>query len=624
MARAKSPTQGHGRLRDAVPVALVLIAFTSSGAWLVSTLPPPPISKALNLATVGLWLIAAALGLMRIERPDRRLLIGLAAVAGSVLVSLLAGGSIFATIFYDLFGDMPLIQWLAFPVMFVLALGFGATRERVEDALSAVVALGALLSISIGYQQLTTAGGNSVFGSTAYSVVALAALIPIAIGLTDSGPQWRRLAAYACAGSLAVGVGVVSRSTMGSLAVVFALVVSVLVHPLVFGSSAPSRAWIRSAALVVAGLMVAGLTIAQIPSLGGRWVNPEAFAAQKNLVTRVYLWQGAEKMLAERPVVGFGPSGYRVHAVDYLAPEALLYGPDQAGNSDPTVYSPQSPHSILWEVATRLGVVGLLAFAILFGAWLLVVRDRVQVRDGTGALRMALAAGFVSSLFALLVNPVVFPLGLFLPVAAGLAAGTIATSGQPARSVDRTDAPSRTAQWALGVSGAAVIVLSVWLFAGEWKAFTLRFEEPRVANVGYEAALRITPGHPLTMRRLLENRLLIATDAGIAAAQGNVDTAPGFIREFTPNLANFAAYSLTQAQLTGRKDLSWEREMLTRTASSLPFLPSTVSEQLHLAVLSGDADAIRAALPPVRQWGMSYPYAEQYIAAAEAVVGTQP
>ncbi len=98
-------------------------------------------------------------------------------------------------------------------------------------------------------------------------------------------------------------------------------------------------------ALSLAGLMVAGLVFVQVPALSGRWVNAEVFGSQRNLVSRVYLWQGAQQMLAARPVLGFGPSGYRVWAVDYLNPDAHDVGADLYGNTDPTVYSAQSPHS---------------------------------------------------------------------------------------------------------------------------------------------------------------------------------------------------------------------------------------------------------------------------------------
>ena len=366
-------------------------------------------------------------------------------------------------------------------------------------------------------------------------------------------------------------------------------------------------------------MMVAGLVFVQVPAFSGRWVNAEVFGSQRNIVSRVYLWQGAQQMLAARPVLGFGPSGYRVWAVDYMNPDAHNVGADLYGNIDPTVYSAQSPHSVIWEIATRLGVLGLIAFGVLLAAWVAVLLPLVRSRDATSGLRAALAAGFLSALFALLVNPTIFAIGLFAPVAAGLAVGAV--TDKPG--VERSPEPNRATVW-LAVAGLAVILLASWLFIGEWRSFTARAEAPEVAVVEYEAVLRVTPGNPMALRRLLENRLILASDAEIGAAQAAVDNAPSFIRDYAPNLSNFAAYSLAQAQRTGRKDLSWEQKLLTAAAAKMPPIPSTVSEQLHLAVLSADLSAVERALPDAQKWGKPYPYTAGYIEAAQQLRNQAP
>ena len=236
----------------------------------------------------------------------------------------------------------------------------------------------------------------------------------------------------------------------------------------------------------------------------------------------------------------------------------------------------------------------------------------VRAKDATSGLRAALGAGFVSALFAMMVSPAIFAIGLFVPVAAGLAIGPMTSKRE------RVGAEPRTGlNVVFGVSGIVVVLLAVWLFVGEWRAYTARFEDAAVAVAGYESALRVTPGNPMALRRLLENRLLLASDAQIGAAQAAVDTSPGYIRQFAPNLSNFAAYSLAQAQRTGRKDLTWEQKLLTAAAAQMPPIPSTVAEQLHLAVLSGDVAAVDKALPDAERWGKPYPYLASYLAAAQ-------
>jgi O-antigen ligase len=539
------------------------------------------------------------------------------AVSTSVALSFLAGGSHLAVAFYDLYADMPLVQWMAFLAVFLLAAGMRSEIPSMRIGLSVLVLLGVVLSAALSYQQ-TTIYASRVFGSSAYSVTAMVPLIPLALWLAASRRGVVKGLWFACAAAMAVALGYFAGSSMGVLAVVFAVFVSAAALLAPRGSSMPVRKLVRYGAMAAAGLMIAGLVFVQIPALSGRWVNADTFGSQRNVVSRIYLWQGAQKMVAERPILGFGPSGYRVSAVDYLDPRSFQYGADQMGNIDPTVFSPQSPHSLIWEIATRLGLLGLLAFGALLVSWGLTLRDRVRADESTSSLRAALAAACVSSLFVLLVNPVVFPIGLFAAVAAGLAIGPM--TSEPER--NRQPSP-RTIVPGFLVAGITVILMTGWLFAGEWTAYTARFEDPAVAVVQYESALRITPGNPLTTRRLLENRLLLASDTEIDEAQKAVDRAPGYIREFAPNLSNFAAHSLAQAERTGRKDLSWEEAQLAAAAAKMPPIPSTVAEQLHLAVILGDVAAVERALPAAEEWGTPYPYYPAYREAAEKLLSAQ-
>lgn len=601
-----------------MPAVLVVLSFVSSGAWLVVALPPAPIAKALNLLTVGVWLIAFGIGAVLLVKPERRLLMALTAVSASVALSYVAGGSHLAVAFYDLYADMPLVQWMTFLAVFLLAAAMRVKVPGLRTGLSVLVVFGVVLSTALIYQQ-TTIYASRVFGSSAYSVTAMVPLVPLALWLVSSSRRGSAKVLWsACGAVLALALGYFAGSSMGVLAVAFAVLASVAALLVPLGSSVSVARALRYGATAAAGLMIVGLVFVQIPALSGRWVNAETFGSQRNVVSRIYLWQGAQKMLAERPILGFGPSGYRISAVDYLDPRSFQYGADQMGNIDPTVFSPQSPHSLIWEIATRLGLLGLLAFGALLVSWGLTLRDRVRADESTSGLRLALSAACGSALFVLLVNPVVFPIGLFAAVAAGLAIGPM--TSEPAR--NRQPSPRSLVPGFL-VAGITVILMTGWLFAGEWTAYIARFEDPAVAVAQYESALRITPGNPLTTRRLLENRLLLASDTQIAEAQKAVDRAPGYIREFAPNLSNFAAYSLAQAERTGRKDLSWEDRQLAAASAKMPPIPSTVAEQLHLAVISGDVAAVERALPAAEQWGKPYPYYQAYREAAEELLSVQ-
>ncbi len=453
MARGSDTAARSGR---AVAVLLV-VAFLAPGAWFVTQLPPQPIAKALTLVSAGVWLAVAGLTGVSATRVDRRVLIGTAAVLAVVTASYIAAGSLYQVAFFDLFADMPLVSWLVFPLVFVLAAGLRLDRAWLVRGLGAVVAVGTALSAVMAVQQLTT-GASHVFGSTAYSVTALVPLVPLAAGLAASSRGPVRLASYACAAIIAGVLGIVSGSMTGAVAVAFAVLVTLAAHP------ALARP-LRRAAAVLAALAVVAVLVVEVPALSSAWVNPTSTARfDKNVVTRVYLWQGAQRMLAEKPLLGFGPSGYREAAVGYLAPEALQYGPDVVGNTDPTVYSPQSPHSLFWEAATRLGIAGLLALGALGTLWALTLRDRLRdADDPLDGLRAAMAAGVRLGALRAHVQPGRLPIGL-LVARAGLAIAT------PAPRKGMPSAPGRAAL-ALCRGGRRRRRRGVWLLWASGRAF---------------------------------------------------------------------------------------------------------------------------------------------------------
>jgi len=607
--------------------ALILLAFLSPGAWLITNLPPVPIAKALNLLTVALWLIALGLGVVATTRLDRRLSLGVVAALVAIAISWLGAGSLFAAFFYDLYANMPLVQWLAFPVMFMLAARLLLDESEMKSSLLVVVCVAALLSAVVAYQQITTATIR-VFGSTGYSTTALMPLIPIAVAIASRTAGATCLVMYASALVIGIGAGVFSASTMGLLSVVFSGALAVFVHPAVLhGVGGVFRA-LRASALLVALLLAAALIFAQVPALSARFIDFHALAAgDRNMLSRVHMWQGAQEMLLDRPLIGFGPSGYRVAAVEYLPPEAFQHIPDRPDSIDPTVYSPQSPHSIIWEIATRLGLLGLIAFIGLFAVWALALRDKLKVPDSAATLRLGLAAGFLSALFALLVNPVIFAVGLFAPVMAGLAVAPLAPAEAENPVRKRKPAPGDSGIFGrlrllVVASGLLISIVAVWLGYAEMRLAAFHSADPRQALAFFEETLEKMPGHPQVQRQVLEVRLFVARDADehLYARQA-VERAPEHIAAFAPNLVSIAAHSLFQARNTGRTDLSWEQELLDSAAARIPPTPALVAEQLHLAVLTGDPDRVLEALPDAQKWGNYYPFIDDYFERAEALIG---
>ncbi len=605
----------HVRWRErGLSAALLVSAFVAPGAWFVTHIPPAPAAKLLVLITTGVWLLAGAFGVYSMKRIDTRVRYALVAVLTAVTASFVAGGSLYEVALFDLFADMPVVLWLAFPAVFVLAAGVRLRTDSLKTGIVAVVYVGSLLSGVMAVQFLMT-GTSHVFGSSAYSITALAPVVPLAIGLAldTRGPV--RVGWLVAAAFVLVVLGALSGSLTGTVTAAFTAVLGVVMTGVSLGGK--SGRGMRIAGIVLATVAVVGMLFVQVPALSSRWVNPQSVSAfGKNVVSRTYMWSGAEKMLTARPLLGFGPSGYRLHAAEYLAPEALQFGPDIAGNADPTVYSPQSPHSLLWEIATRFGALGLIAFAGLLGVWMLVVIERLK-SENMVALRAACAAGFLAAVFATLVNPVLFPIGLLSAALAGLAIVPVPESARPSEPT-----PSIQTRASFAVIGVIVIALALWLYVGEWRVYTTDSSDPGTVIRSYESALQVTPGQPVALRRLLDVEIYSAPDdASVRAVQDRIDAGPPYMLEFAPNAVDFVALSLMQAERTGRTDVSWEQGLLDRAAAVLPPIPSLVAEQLHIALVTGDKRAVGAALPMVRQWGRLYPYSEGYVQRAEEFLG---
>jgi len=297
--------------------ALLLGVLLSPGAWLIVNLPPVPVSQAFHLATAGAALLASATGTLMLASLDRRLLAGLAGILGVVVTSWVAAGDMFAAVFYDLYASMPLVQWMAFPLVFILAAKVAFTRRSIEDALVVVVGFGVVLSLVLVFQQVTTATIR-VFGSTGYSTAALMPLVPIAAIIAASRKDWSRPALYAAAVTICLALGVFSGSVMASLAAVFAVAVTVAVHPALGSFKGMLARIVKSAALFVGAAMFLGLMVIQVPAVSSAVVDMESIVGTDgNMLSRVQMWGGAQGMLEDRPLLGFGPSGYRMYAAEY-------------------------------------------------------------------------------------------------------------------------------------------------------------------------------------------------------------------------------------------------------------------------------------------------------------------
>lgn len=592
-------------------VAATLLAFLSPGAWLIVQLPPQPIAQALHLATVALWLVLLAWGAGGLQRPPRALLLAVGAVGVVSLASLALNRFPLQQLVYDVYAEMPAVLWLAYLVVFLVAasIPWGAA---VRDALKGVVIAGAAL-VAVMVVWRWTAGFVTTFGSPAYSVPALAPLPFISLGLAVSFPRqrvlYRVLAAFVAAGLAYAAAGISAFFALG----IGALVV-LAVAPGLLGISGrfarPAR--VAGAALLV--LACAGTLLAQVPAVGARVAGVEdPSTLEQSIATRLYLWDAAGRMTAERPVLGYGPAGYRFSAVEYY--ESGFFGFLAAIGSDPIAFSAPSPHSLLWDAATRLGLLGMLVLGALFVVWVRAVRGVGYATDGDRSLRLSVAIGFVAYLAALLVTLVHFASGLFGAVAAGFAVAAVPGARESLGS-------GRIRATMLFAAAGLVLAFGFWRMFGLTTGTVTGQGSPEEELARVDAASRIIPGEPLNERRRLELTIWTAqTPEELASARAAVDEAPGYITDFLPNLPHFAFLGLNRAQQMELDDFSWERELLERAAAGLPETPPLVAEQLHLAIAEGELEALPELIEQAEKYGMTYPLTADYILRAnEALI----
>ena len=611
MTKRRTPPAASSR--PPFVTALVLLAFLAPGAWLIVTLPPQPIAVALQVVSAALIALVGLYFVRGTRTPSWPVLAATGAMVVIALASLLSGVAPLTQLLHDLYGEMPGMIWLAYPLVFLTAaaLPFG---KSTRDALKALVFVAAaLVAVMVVWRWVN--GFVTSFGSPAYSIPALAPIPLVALGLAatsrEHAQRYRALAAGIAAGMLYAGGGL-----SAALVVAGSLVVALAFAPSFLGIADKATRSARTVGIALLVVTAIAVALVEIPSLGGALLPLDDLkGAEQSVATRIHLWESGERMFVDRPLLGFGPAGYRFSAVGYYDPDVFSF--IAGAGSDPTAYSAPSPHSILWETLTRMGALGMAAFAALAAVWVARIRalageDRLVV----SRLRTAVALGFVAYLISLLVTPIHFASGLLGAFLAGLALAV--DEG------DRLKTDGRgIAQWFRIVLLAVAIALAAW---GVWRGAgqmvgtivggDIAGDADRVA-----AARTIIPGEPLNERRHLDLMFYGADDLeDVRAARAAVDAAPIEILGYAPNLANFAAIGMNVGSALGEADWSWERAMLDRAEALVPGLPSLVAERLHLAVLEQDVAGLPQAIENARSSAATYPATPAYIEAAESLL----
>ncbi len=154
----------------------------------------------------------------------------------------------------------------------------------------------------------------------------------------------------------------------------------------------------RAVLLLIAAVIVTGIMTAAIPEAGiGQRAATTFDAGDQSLLQRVYIWKHTVRLIAERPLLGWGFSSLVGNFPDYGSTEYLaLFG-------RATVTLIDNPHNEILNVALSTGLLGELMYLWVWAVVMLGLLRRIRAnwRDGfTAALIASLIAGFLWMQFA--------------------------------------------------------------------------------------------------------------------------------------------------------------------------------------------------------------------------------
>lgn len=346
-----------------------------------------------DLAAGGLA-VGAAVVALRDRRPLSRKTLLLALPAVTIAAATLTSTEVLTAL-------PGFVRWIQIFMIVPLAVVIVIRDRRDHWLVGGAVLAAALTQAVIGCWQAATGTGASYGGQDiravgtfgAVDVMGMATVVSyglvIALALALSVRGWQRAAALAALAVLAAAL-VLSLSRGTWLACAVAVVVMVLL-------SGWRKALAIGSACACAGLLllvsgVGSTTLKQrVASIGSVSSHPD-----QSVNDRYGLWETAVAMWSDHPVLGVGPRGFVAYRDNY-APLQVSASSDTADAVNGFQRQElRSPHNMYLLVLSEQGLLGVSAFALLWGApavW--SARRARHTRQGVSRAAALSAGGFL-------------------------------------------------------------------------------------------------------------------------------------------------------------------------------------------------------------------------------------
>lgn len=258
-------------------------------------------------------------------------------------------------------------------VVLALSAAWLAPRVRSAVVFAAPWVISGQAALTL-WQLVTKAVPHGTFSNATYLSMALVTLLPPALAPVVDGERLRldrgAVARMAVAAAAVIVLGL-SGARVGTLVALVA--VAWTLTPSLRAMSRGDRRVVPAIAGAVALTVAAGsLVLSRV--FGGAGLAEQ-------LGTRPEMWSGSLKLLAMRPVLGWGPDGFHA-AIGRVASVAMMTKEGSGGYGFGQL--PTDPHDIVLAILVSLGVVGVTALA-----WLAFAAFRTWVSERGSAGRLS-------------------------------------------------------------------------------------------------------------------------------------------------------------------------------------------------------------------------------------------